>query len=505
MTDKQIIVSWQEHSKPLIECTAINIDEPEEVCAKRRIQLEAMPEEWFKYYFSRYVYAEPARFHIEASKRILANPEWYEVRLWSRELAKTTRTMLEILFLCLTGKKKYVILISNSLDNAARLLMPYKLNLEQNSKVIQDYGNQESAGKWTITEFTTEKGVSFRALGAGQSPRGTRNEEVRPDIILFDDLDTDADCLNAEIIAKKWRWVEEAAISTRSVSMPTTILFCGNKIALNCCIERACLHADYIDKVNIRDAFGLSSWPQKNTEEHIDRVIKQKSYASVQKEYFNNPITEGSVFKTIAYKPAYAINEYSYLVCYTDPSYTATGDYKATVLVGIYNADKSKIKTKDNVLNWEYHIIKCFLDQTTTASMIDWHLQILSLVSDCKCSYFMESVFMQKELVKELHNAVGAKGRYIPLEEDKRVKANKFVRIETMLEPLNRNGKLYLNENEKSNLNMKRLEEQFLAFGPGSSAHDDGPDAVDGAIWKLNERYMPNYFKDIFYFNKEKN
>ena len=35
-------------------------------------------------------------------------------------------------------KKRYVLLISNSLDNATRLLMPYRANLEQNKRLIQD-------------------------------------------------------------------------------------------------------------------------------------------------------------------------------------------------------------------------------------------------------------------------------------------------------------------------------------------------------------------------------
>ena len=61
------------------------------------------------------------------------------------------------------------------------------------------------------------------------------------------------------------------------------------------------------------------------------------------------------------------------------------------------------------------------------------------------------------------------------------------MRIESLLEPLHRNGQLYLNEHERKNPHMARLAEQFTAFAPRSRAHDDGPDAIEGAIWKINE------------------
>jgi phage terminase large subunit-like protein len=62
------------------------------------------------------------------------------------------------------------------------------------------------------------------------------------------------------------------------------------------------------------------------------------------------------------------------------------------------------------------------------------------------------------------------------------------MRIESLLEPLHRNGELFLNEHERHNPNMQRLEEQFINFAPGSRAHDDGPDAVEGAIWVINDK-----------------
>jgi predicted phage terminase large subunit-like protein len=495
-TERALVNRWKDLVQAVTTSTDINEDETTGEQAARIKKLEASPEEWFKYYFPRFAYAPPAGFHKEATKRVLKHTEWYEVRLWSRELAKTTRTMMEVLYLTLVGhpvekpevmvnadddsdgeprrRKRCVLLVSNSLENATRLLMPYKANLECNKRIIQDYGMQENAGNWQMSEFTTLGGVAFRAIGAGQSPRGTRNEEVRPDVLLFDDVDTDADCLNGEIVAKRWRWIEEAAIGTRSVSEPTTIIFCGNRIAADCSIERATHLADFVNEVNIRDAKGYSSWPEKNKEVDIDRVLSQKSYAAQQKEYFNNPLTEGSVFKAMAYKPARLLSEYKMLVCYTDPSYKDTNDYKATILVGKWEH--------------EYHIIKCYLAQATTAEMIEWHYNMMRFVGTNACYYYIEEVFMQDVIRKEISDAGKRTGRTIPIKGDTRKKPDKFTRIESLLEPLHRNGELYLNQAEKDNPHMVRLAEQFITFAPGSRAHDDGPDAVEGAIWTITEK-----------------
>ena len=84
--------------------------------------------------------------------------------------------MFIVMFLTLTGRKKNVILTSNSKDNAMRLLAPYRANLEANGRIIAYYGKQEMPGSWTEDEFVGWRGkVSFRATsGAGIPPCGSR-------------------------------------------------------------------------------------------------------------------------------------------------------------------------------------------------------------------------------------------------------------------------------------------------------------------------------------------
>ncbi len=486
LTKKQISIQWDEFRDSIKASTPIDLTESIEQRRLRNKKLEANPEDWFKYYFPKYAYAEPAGFHKAATKRILNNLEWYEVRSWSRELAKSTRTMFEVLYLVLTGKKKYVMLISNNYDNAEVLLEPYRIQLDSNPRLINDYGIQERFGKWSSGDFITKGGVKFKALGAGQSPRGSKNEEVRPDVILFDDLDTDEDCRNTAIIKKRWDWIEDAAIGVRSISKNTTILFCGNIIAKDCCVVRAQQFADHTDIVNIRDANNFSSWPQKNTEADIERVLSQKSYSSQQKEYYNNPVSEGGIFTEMYYKDCRPIAEYKFLVNYIDLSYKGgpKNDFKASVLMGKY---------KD-----EYHVLKAFLVQGTTAQLAAGLVDIEKYVDGrVPVFWIAEENFMQDIIRNEIQSMLKALSSKIIITPDARAKGDKLTRIESALEPLNRTGKLWLNEKEKENPSMKVLSGQFIALEYGNKrTHDDGPDAVEGGKFIIDQKTIHN-FKNV--------
>ncbi|TZF81811.1 hypothetical protein FW774_17290 [Pedobacter sp. BS3] len=477
--ERQALFDWDKFVMDMNRDNPVDRDESELAKRKRIERLEADDETWFKYYFANFYTAEPADFHKASTRRIMKNPEWFEARPWSRELSKSGRTMMEALKLSLTGKKRNWFLASNSYDNAVRLLRPYKAILEKNERIINDYGIQRSYGSWSDGEFITLKGVAFRAIGAGQSPRGSRNDEVRPDGIIVDDFDTDEDCRNPETVAQKYDWLERALIPTRSISVPLLVIFNGNIIAEDCCMSRAMAAADYYKIVNIRDKNGKSTWPQKNTEEMIDIALRNLSYKAIQGEYYNNPITEGRVFKKLNYGKIRPLREYRFLVAYTDPSYKKKGDFKATVLVGRWKN--------------EYHVIKVFCAQTTTSEMLDWNYEILKFVNGLVPVYFdIEWPWIDEPIKQEIAAANKRHNLSLHPKPDDRDKPDKYHRIESRLEPLNRNGELVFNIDEKDTEHMKNMQGQFLALSPTSRAHDDGPDAVEGAIYKLDERTANN-------------
>lgn len=466
---------WEDFKKSLERATAIDFEETELQKLARISRLESDDEEWFRWHFPNYYYADPAPFHLKATKRVMNNPEWYEVRAWSRELAKSARTMMEVTKLALTRKKRSVLLISANLESAIRLLKPYKINFESNQRIINDYGKQETFGDWSEKAFVTRIGCSFVAVGAGQSPRGARNEEVRPDVVLMDDFDTDEDCRNPDLIQQKWDWFEQAVYATRSISRPMLIIFCGNIISDTSCIKLAMKMADHTEVINIRDKEGKSTWPNKNTEPLIDRVLSKISWASQQKEYFNTPVIKGKVFKKLNYGKMRPLREYKFLVSYTDPSYKKKGDYKSTILIGRWKN--------------EYHVLRVFCDQVTTSEMLDWNYDILKWVNGQAPVYFyIEWPWIDDPIRQEIEAANKRHALSIHPKADERKKPFKYDRIEAGLEPINRSGELIFNEDEKDTHHMVTMEGQFLALSPNSRAPDDGPDAVEGGKWVVDSK-----------------
>ena len=481
--DRDALREWDSLIKEIATATDVDAHEDAITQKKRIARLEGDNEAWFKYYFAAYYKSDPAPFHIRATNRLMKNKRWYEVRAWSRELAKSARSMMEVTKLVLTKEISNILLVSNSKDNADRLLMPFMLNFEFNKRIINDYGTQKKPGSWEEGEFTTLGGASFRALGAGQSPRGTRNEAVRPDFILVDDIDTDEECRNIERIDKKWLWIEEALIPTISISGKYRILFNGNIIAKDCCIQRAIKKADKVDIINIRDKHGRSTWPQKNSEADIDKILSLISELSAQKEYFNNPLSKGKIFKEMKWGKVPQLRQCQFVVSYSDPapsnSANGKGSYKSNFLLGFHEGN--------------YYVFTGYLDHVTNATFVDWNYGLRDYVNEKTQLYnyiennTLQNPFYEQVFIPLFREAAKEKG-FIGITPDERKKPDKFSRIEGNLEPLNRLGQLILNEKEKENPHMQRLEEQFKALSPQMGFPADGPDCIEGGVWIIKDK-----------------
>ncbi len=486
--DKQALDFWDRYYEDLKQEDGIVdlFEDPED--KKERIStLEKDHEAWFKYYFPKYYSAEPMPFHTRSTNRIMKNAEWYEVRAWSRELAKSGRTMMEVIKLALTGQVRFVIYGSATNDSAKKLLKPVKLAFEKNPRIINDYGNQMNWGNWSESLFTTLSGTMFIAVGARNTPRGARNEEIRPDMIVMDDFDTDEDCRNPEIVQKKWDWFEQALYGARSISNPLRVLFNGNIIAKDSCITRAMDRADKVTKVNIRDKDGKSTWPTKNTEEHIDRVLSKISFFSGQKEYFNNPIDKGTVFQELNYNRVPQLKNCTRVLAYFDPS-TSNKDktrakkgtsYKSGVIIGVKNL--------------RYYVYWLRVQQTNTAGFVKWLFEADRFLHDAGVDTYklwiennsLQDPFYEQVIKPAVKKMARKKGYTIPLVPDDRKKPEKFFRIEATLDPIHRDGNLVFDQKLKGTEDMKVMDDQMLAVSPTCTVMD-GPDALEGGVWRLN-------------------
>lgn len=423
-----------------------------------------------------------APFHIAAAHTILKETNLRGVFQWARGHAKSTHMDIFIPLWLMCQKERQInvmVLVGKSEDNAQTLLADIQSELQFNKRYAHDFGQQYDRGHWLDGEFVTKSGVAFFARGRGQSPRGLRYRDSRPDYIVIDDLDDDELCQNEARVAKLTDWVREALFGTFGAAGGRFIMV-GNLISKNSVLAKVSqIENVKVSRVNAYDKHGNPSWPAFWTKERIEDKRLFMGYRAFEKEYMNNPLVEGAIFmkKHIHYGKMMSLKEYRQLICYTDPSFknSATADYKATVLAG---------KTPDGY----FHVLKVYADQCSVSAMVGWHYDIMEWVAGrVPVMYFMEANFMQDLMLDEFRKIGITLGRHVPVIGDKRVKGDKFARIEAM-QPLFERGLVIFNEQGQNIQGMRTLEDQLLSFQRGSRSHDDAPDALESALWLLSQR-----------------
>lgn len=484
-SDKQAFADWEEFLEAIRQDTPVRVETPQQKADRIKwLEKPGNEEEWFKEYFPKFSFAEPADFHIKSSRVFLNAPRIFQCRAWARGLSKSTRRMMEVFYKMFAQKVRLVcLLISKSEDNAIRLLAPYKGQLEANQRLISDYGLQEGR-KWKAEEFVTRKKSLFRAVGKGQNPRGAKNDETRVNLILFDDIDDDEECRNDDRLDETWKWIEKAVMPCVEISRPYWICFDNNIIAENSLAKRAQENATHVEEVAIREN-GRSVWPEKNSEEDIDFMLSLMSYESAQGEYFNNPMSQGKTFPDVTWGKCPPINSLPFVVIYSDPA-TSNKDRPA-------QRSKASNSTKAIFLlgkkEMTYYIYYGFLDVMSSAKYVDclYATYEHAKLKRAKQTYsFIENnalqdPFFEQVLLPLIFKVGKQKGGVLPITPDTRKKPDKWFRIEGTLEPLNRLGLLVFNEEEKKNPHMERLAAQFKAAKPTSKLLD-GPDCIEGGV-----------------------
>lgn len=481
ITKTEAYKQWQRDHERIQRGTRI-VAESRQVQHARKDRAKKDYAFFVKTYFPHIARTACGKFQLDAASYILKNPNTRAVFEWARGHAKSTHMGVLIpLWLKIQDNRQFntMVLVGKSEDSADRLLADLQSELEYNDLYIHDFGQQMKAGNWAEGEFTTVDGCYFTALGRGQSPRGIKNKGHRPDYIVIDDIDDDEMVRNEQRVSKTTEWVLSALFGTMEAGRGRFILV-GNRIAKKSILTNiAARPGVYHTVVNILDKKGRPSWSENYTIDEINAMRGFTGERNFQKEYMNNPMTEGAVFraKDIRYGKMLPLKEYRQLICYTDPSFknSATADYKATALVG---------KTPDG----HFHVLKMFAAQTSVSEMIAWHYDIMEFVGGkVPVLYYMESNFMQDLMLDEFAKVGNAVGQHVPILGDKRSKGDKFARIESM-QPLFERGLVVCNEKERESPGMKVLEEQLLLFERGGRAHDDAPDALESAVWMLAQR-----------------
>ena len=533
---KKVQEEWREHCRQIQNLTDTKSLVRENATQKeqriRRLQKDYAA--FCEYYFPHFltlrdkVTGEPIRiihnatFHNQAAAKVKNTPNLKAVFKWPRGHAKSTHfdifMPLWLMFQPNGGYKhgasrtqsrtgsdfaeakhvfkqtvsliNFMVLVGKSEDSAKRLLGDIQAELQYNKRIIADFGKQMSLGNWTEGEFQTKDGVCFLACGRGQSPRGLRKREARPDYIVIDDLDDDELCRNEKRVRELTDWVKEALFGALDVGRGR-FLMVGNLISKNSVLANICATKGvHVSEIKAVDKDGNPVWREKWTKQEAREYADFVGYRAWNKEMMHNPISSGTIFKAewIRYKKMLPMHKYEQLVCYTDPSFKSTtaNDYKASSLWG---------KTGN-----ELHLIDTYVRQDTVTGMVRWLYNLYeALPENVSVLFFMEANFMQDIILDEFTTEGNNRGYQLPIAPDTRKKPEKIQRIEAV-SPLWERGFVFYNEALKDTPDMTVHIEQTLALERGSRIHDDAPDSDEGAIYILQKNtrqqiYTPRFGK----------
>ena len=489
--NSELLKQWRLHSRTVQEATTTVINEPPADIEARVRRARNDYSYFVDYYFPHYAKSRCGKFHIQAANKVKSTPRLRAVMEWARGHAKSTHFDIMIpLWLKIQEPRMLnsMVLVGKSEDNADKLLGDIQAELQYNKRYINDFGKQYQDGSWEEGEFVTTDGVSFIAFGRGQSPRGTRYRAQRPDYIVLDDIDDDEIVRSDDRMNKLMDWITETLINTMDMGHGRFIAV-GNRIAKNAIIARIAKKPNvYHTVVNALDKNGQPSWKEKYTLDEINETIAFIGYRASQKEFFNNPIIEGSVFKDrwIRWEKLPPLHKMDAIIAYCDPSFKSStkNDYKAIKVWG--------------KIGPVLYLIKAFVRQCSVNEMINWWYNFHeSLPENVICEYYMEANFLQEMILDEFDAEAKIRGYLLPIKADKRAKPDKFQRIEA-LSPFYERGHIIYNEAQKDDKDMQTAVEQLMAIEKGSRTADDSPDADEGAIFMLQKRGRSEAFEPKF-------
>lgn len=490
---------WKQHCETVQAATAVNINETQAQRLARIRHLRTDYAAFVDYYFPHWTVnpetgkATPcAPFHVSAANKILKDRNLKAAFQWHRGAAKSTNMDVFVPMWLMAQEHREInvmVLVGKSEDNAKTLLGDIQAELQYNQRYIHDFGEQYNVGTWEEGEFVTRSEVAFFARGRGQSPRGLRYRSHRPDYVIIDDLDDDELVESPARVTKLFDWVRSALFGTLDGGRGRFIMV-GNLIAKNSVLAKWCdIKSVHVTKVNIYDNKGGISWASKWTPQEVKDIENVVGYRAFQKEYMNNPIIEGAIFRNewIRWGKRPAWSKFSEIVLYIDPSFKGSikNDYKAAKLWG---------KAGTTL----YHL-RAFVRQSSVAEMVRWCYDLYEWTREQGISvrWYMEANFMQDTILDEFHREGELRGYQLPITGDKRKKPDKFQRVEA-ISPLWERGFVVYDETQKDDPDMLAGIDQTLAFEKGMRGHDDAPDADEGAIWLLQRDTRAKSFNPSF-------
>lgn len=433
---------------------------------------------FFQTYLPHYFYAEPEEFQREWDDLADVHDEPVPVAA-PREHAKSTFFSFGVPVHDVSyALKHFIMIISDSNDQATGFTLPIRIELEENPRLKHDFGDMHGR-KWRDSDFVTSNGVRVLARGRGEKVRGLKNLQYRPDRVIIDDLENDKNVMNPKIVKEALDWLLQAVLG--SLADGYSMLMVGNLFAPRSVLNQMLTMTDeetgerlypcgkvYDCWVDYGKPEQRPLWPGLWPAERLGKRRRQMGTVRFNKEMRNLVGAEDSPIREnwIVYVPAVEImvrKEWQ-IASFLDPSAksASVNDFKAIITVG------------KNPENQVMDVVHAWIRHATVNEM--WKM-VWEIDEEFVCGMGVEINMFQDFLIDSYEHHAKMFGRYLRLSKVHHA-TDKIARIINRLSGPIEFGRLRFS---KGNSDQDRLVEQLI-YIMDANVHDDGPDALEGAV-----------------------
>ena len=440
---------------------------------------------------------------LKGSRQVVAAPRGH---------AKSTNfTFKDSLHAILYAYKHYILILSDSSEQAEGFLDDIKTELEDNGNIIMDFGSLKGEKAWRTGVILTKTDIKAEAIGSGKKVRGRRHRNWRPDLIVLDDIENDENVNTPEQRRKLKNWFDKAV--SKAGDTYTDIMYIGTILHYDSLLNNVLQNPRYKTRkyrAVISDAANTKLWEEwegiytnlfnENHEEDarafyeaneeemllgaevlweeklsyydLMEIKVSEGTASFNSELQNDPIDpESATFNPEwfdYYEPElidFSSPEFIFVAA-NDPSLGKNKKSDTSSIINLalstktgymYVADASVERRKPDVIIDDVFEMNRRLKRDYKKGFYKFGVEVVQF------QYFFKEVMAAKS---------AEEGEYIPIEEIQST-VNKVLRIES-LQPVIKNKYLKFNREHKTLL--KQLQE----FPMGKN--DDAPDGLQMAV-----------------------
>ena len=155
------------------------------------------------------------------------------------EAKSTLVSQLFVLWCVVTGRKRYPVIVMDSIDQAYPMLEAIKAELEFNPRLAMDFPAVTGQGRvWQAGTAVTRNAAKIQVAGSGKKLRGLRHGPYRPDLAVLDDIENDEQVRNPEQRDKLQAWVSKTILPLGGAGAKFDVVYIGTILHYDSVLSR---------------------------------------------------------------------------------------------------------------------------------------------------------------------------------------------------------------------------------------------------------------------------